>query len=249
MEIDSLISYDSLEEMAYHYKSGREKSLIPFERIYSLPLQISDKNSNRYTTTVSQAIPKLTRTDYSELKVHNKKVTDELSTSLLWNFMQLPYDIQKTIVTIMMEGDNKATHVFLCTPLWHAIDRYAQIVEIYKRYGHEQNMLPDLFININLSISPRVKTCYYSSKGFICGLIPMVIGSIGVTVPMRHFLLSYVGLFGVGIGPIVATMLSGALCGPQMRIYDEYVDMRNEVSYYIINEHVYGSDRLVECLL
>jgi hypothetical protein len=127
MEIDSLISHNSLEEMAYHYKSGREKSLIPFERIYSLPLQISDKNSNRYTTTVSQAIQKLTRTDYSELKVHNKKVTDELSASLLWNFMQLPATIQMNIVSLMMEKNKTATDLFVHAPFWYAIDRLIRI--------------------------------------------------------------------------------------------------------------------------
>lgn len=149
MQNDSRALLEDIKLMQLHHKKTEDKKVVcNFDHILHLPIQSTKKQPH----FIAQVMEDITESGgWKKLKQQNKNAYEHTQNSIIWTFVQLPGELQETIIGMMMgydkdlEKDEKTVDevvkqenykkkivadMFIKTPFLHAIDRWSKIGEI-----------------------------------------------------------------------------------------------------------------------
>lgn len=182
---------------------------------YVLHLPIESKNIQ--AKCIAQQIEMITTQDYYLLNEKYKNKQTHIENSILWAFAKLPKDIQKNIIELMMEYNQKAAQAFISTPFIYALNRYSKISQQYNfRYENDKESLPNIFMSLCVPSSYSIekeasgrRCCYIS--GCCCTTALLSGGITAVMFPSQGIPIG-IKVLNILIGTSAGGMFAGLCC-------------------------------------
>ncbi len=223
----SLVINDSVRIMQEQYKSNQKPNILDkFNRILHLPI-IAQKEGDK---TIKLAMSNITQGDYYDLFNVSKKKYKHTQDSIIWNFVQLPVELQQNVIEKMFKGNQKASEVFVKTNFMYSFELFHKIKDI--RYYPGELFLNQLAIKIVLSTTEyedryeykykNIKVNSVDSDDSVChsldpacqGACVGLFGAIcGVTMPMSIGVCGIVPLWSVFVPWPIGAALGGCIGG------------------------------------